>query len=309
MNSRFPSRRAFLQAVATGAAASVAALSTRAQAPALTTIALTDAIHLVAGNGGNIGAVRGADGLLLIDGGYANQTADLQRFLVGKVDARKIQILFNTHWHSDHVGSNESLGSNGVRIIAQTETKKWLSQKVNIEAFHRTVEPLQPSGIPGEVFDEGGMLNFANDRIQYRHVPFAHTSGDVYFFFRHANVLQTGDLFFNGMYPVIDYSTGGWIGGMAHALDVLVKVGNKETRIIPGHGPLGTKDDMRAAQDMLHSVASRLDGFAKRGAELSEVIAAHPTSEFDAHFGKGFLKPDDFLAMAYPSIAHHNKRG
>ena len=308
MYSRLPSRRAFLQTLAAGAAASAVPGRLHAQTPSLTTTALTDTIHVVAGDGGNIGAVRGPDGLLLIDGGFANQTADLQHFLIEKVDARKVQILFDTHWHGDHVGSNVSLGGNGVRIIAQTETKKWLSQKVNMEAFHRTVDPLDPSGIPGEVFDQGGMLNFGNERIQYRHVPFAHTSGDVYFFFRHANILQTGDLFFNGMYPVIDYSTGGWIGGMAHALDVLVKVGNKETRIVPGHGPIGTKDDMRAAQDMLHSVASRLDGFASRGASLEEVVAAKPTADFDAHFGKGFLKPEAFLAMAYPSIAHHNKK-
>ncbi len=302
-------RREFFHLLSRGALAAAAAGALRGQNDPIVATALTKNIYLIAGDGGNIGAVLGEDGLMLIDGGYANRTTELQRLLTAKVDARKVQILFDTHWHMDHVGSNESLGAAGVRIISQTQTKKWLGQKVNMEAFHRTIDPLQPQGIPAEVFDAGGMLQFGGERVIYRHVPLAHTSGDAYLFFKRSNILHTGDLFFNGTYPVIDYSTGGWVGGMAHALDVLVKVGNKDTRIIPGHGPMATKADMRASQDMLHAVASRLEPFSSRGAKLDDVIAAQPTSEFDARFGKGFLKPADFLAMAYPSIARHNKRG
>ena len=116
-------------------------------------------------------------------------------------------------------------------------------------------------------------------------------------------MLQTGDLFFSGMFPVIDYSTGGWIGGMAAALDKLLKGGDAQTKIIPGHGPLSSKEDMRAARDMLHTVNDRLGTLSKKSASLDDVLKANPVSDFDAKWGQGFLNGDRFLRMAYPSIA------
>lgn len=124
-------------------------------------------------------------------------------------------------------------------------------------------------------------------------------------FFPAANVLQTGDLFFSGAYPVIDYSTGGWVGGMAAALDKLLKVGDAQTKIIPGHGPLSSKVDMGASRDMLHMVSDRLDVFSKKGASLDDVIKANPVADLEPKWGQGFLNGERFLRMAYPSIAKH----
>jgi glyoxylase-like metal-dependent hydrolase (beta-lactamase superfamily II) len=265
---------------------------------------LTDRIALLAGDGGNVGLAIAEDGAMMIDGGYANRASEMQK-AVADTASQPVKLLFNTHWHSDHVGSNELLGRSGVKIMAHQNTKFWLSQKVTLEAFNMTVEPLKPEGLPGQVFVDGGKMTFGKEKIEYKWIPNCHTNSDCYVFFPAANVLLTGDLFFSGAYPVIDYSTGGWIGGMATALDRLMKVGDAQTRIIPGHGPLSSRDDMRASRDMLHLVSDRLGTFSKKGASLDEVLKAAPLADLDPKWGQGFLNGERFLRMAYPSIAKH----
>jgi glyoxylase-like metal-dependent hydrolase (beta-lactamase superfamily II) len=127
----------------------------------------------------------------------------------------------------------------------------------------------------------------------------------VYLFFPGDNVLQTGDLFFNKTYPVIDYTTGGWIGGMHMALESLLKVCDAKTRIIPGHGPMATKEDMKASRDMLQLVHERLESANKAGKTMDDVLKDPPIKDLNDRWGKGFLTPDRFLKMAYPSISKH----
>jgi cyclase len=265
---------------------------------------LTDRIVRLSGDGGNVGLVIADEGLMMIDGGYANRALELQKS-VAETDSHRVKILFNTHWHGDHVGSNELLGKAGVKIIAHQNAKYWLAQKVKMEIFDTTVEPLKPEGIPAQTFTEGGKMTFGKEKIEYKWVPNSHTDNDVYLFFPAANVLHTGDLFFSGMYPVIDYTTGGWIGGMAAALDKLLKVGDAQTKIIPGHGPLSSKDEMRASRDMLHTVSDRLQTYSKKNATLDAVLKANPVADLESKWGQGFLKGDAFLRMAYPSLAKH----
>jgi cyclase len=299
-------RRVFLRSLLPGAA--VLSLTCRGfgQAPPdpIRVTRLTDRIALLAGDGGNVGLVIAEDGLMMIDGGYANRALELQK-AVADTDAHRVKLLFNTHWHGDHVGSNELLGKAGVKIMAHQNAKFWLSQKVKMEAFNTTVEPLKPEGIPSQVFTDGGKMTFGKEKIEYKWFPNAHTDNDTYLFFPAANVLHTGDLFFSGTYPVIDYSTGGWIGGMATALDKLLKVGDAQTKIIPGHGPLSSKEDMRASRDMLHTVFDRLTTFSKKGASLDDVLKASPVADLESKWGQGFLNGERFLRMAYPSIAKH----
>jgi cyclase len=203
------------------------------------------------------------------------------------------------------VGSNELLGKAGVKIMAHQNAKFWLSQKVKVEVFDTTVEPLKPEGIPSKIFIDGGKLTWGKEKIEYKWVPDSHTDNDVYLFFPASNILHTGDLYFSGMFPIIDYTTGGWIGGMATALDKLLKVGDAQTRIIPGHGPLSSKQDMQASREMLHTVSDRLDAFSKKSASLDDVLKANPVSDLESKWGKGFLNGEAFLRMAYPSIAKH----
>jgi len=308
MPQRDYDRRDFLRVLGAGAAG--LSLTSRAIGQAapepIRATKLTDRIVLLSGDGGNVGLVIGEDGLMQIDGGYANRALELQRTVVN-ADSHPVKVLFNTHWHPDHVGSNELLGSVGVKIMAHQNARFWLIRQVKIEALDTTVEPLKPEGLPAQTFTDGGKMTFGKEKIEYKWVPFSHTDNDAYVFFQSSNVLQTGDLFFSGMFPVIDYSTGGWIGGMAAALDKLLKVGDAQTKIIPGHGPLSSKEDMRASRDMLHTVSDRLDAFSKKNAKLDDVLKANPVADLESKWGQGFLKGDQFLRMAYPSIAKHTQ--
>ena len=265
---------------------------------------VTERIYMISGDGGNIGLILGDNGLMMIDGGYANRAGTLQQIVAG-VDRHPVKILFNTHWHVDHAGSNELLGKDGVKIIAHQNTKYWLSRSVTSNAFATPSGPLKPEGLPSQVFIDGGRLTFGKEKCEYKWIPESHTNGDAYLFFPSANVLHTGDLFFHTTWPVIDYTTGGWIGGMATALDKLLRVGDEKTQIIPGHGPLAAKSDMRETRDMLHTAHDRLDRLSKKGATMEEVAKENPLADLEPKWGQGFLKGDRFLRMAYPSIAIH----
>lgn len=302
-------RRHFLRSLAAGAVglASTGRGFGQAAPDPIRAAKLTDRVALLSGDGGNVGLVIGEEGLLMIDGGYANRALELAK-AVADTGSHPVKILFNTHWHGDHVGSNELLGKAGVTIMAHQNAKFWLGQKVKMEIFNTTVEPLKPEGIPAKTFVDSGKLTFAKEKIEYKWVPDSHTDNDVYLFFPGANVLHTGDLFFSGMYPVIDYTTGGWIGGMAEALDKLLKVGDAQTKIIPGHGPLSSKEDMRASREMLHTVFERLEAFSKKSASLDDVLKTNPVSDLEPKWGQGFLNGDAFLRMAYPSIARHAQK-
>ena len=302
-------RRDFLQAVLAGAVGSTftyRAFAQNAPAPAITATKLAPDLVMLAGDGGNVAVVIGPEGLLLIDGGLPERSADLLK-AVSEVDGRKIVTLFNTHWHFDHVGCNEALGRMGTKIIAHENTKKHLAVRTTMEAANRTFEPLEPEGMPAETFTTGGKLTVGKQRLDYTHIPLAHTDGDAYVFFPALNILHTGDLLFNGTYPVIDYSTGGWIGGMATAAAAMAKVGDVQTRIIPGHGGLANKSDLNATHEMLATIHDRLAPMAKAGKSVEEAVAAKPSKEFDAKFGQGARKPDAFVQVAYTSILRHER--
>ncbi len=268
---------------------------------------LSDKLVLLMGDGGNVAVVIGDDGLMMIDGGLPDRSADMLKAVAG-VDSHPVKVLFNTHWHFDHTGCNEVLGRKGVKIIGHENVKKWLSQKVTMEALNRTFDPLAPEGRPAETFTKGGKMTFGKERLDYTHVNPAHTDSDTYVFFPGPNVVHAGDLFFNGFYPVIDYSTGGWIGGMAAAAETLLKIGDAKTRIIPGHGPLASKDDLKATHDMLTAIHQRLEPLAKQGKSVDEVAKEAPTKDFDDKWGKGIMPPVQFVRVAYTSILRHNHK-
>jgi glyoxylase-like metal-dependent hydrolase (beta-lactamase superfamily II) len=299
-------RREFLSALVGGAAGLSFSWRAFGQAPPtpIQVTKLTDNLVLISGDGGNIAVLLGEDGLFMVDGGYAERSGELLSKVSG-LDSHPIRLLFDTHWHVDHVGANVALGRAGVKIMANENVKKWLSQKVTMEAFNRTFDPLPAEGLPTVPFTKGGALMFGKTVVQYTHVETAHTDSDAFLFFPRQNVIHTGDLFFNGFYPVIDYSTGGWIGGMAAGADAILKVGDAKTRVIPGHGPLASKDDLKATRDMLETIHQRLEPMYKDGRSVDETIAAAPTKDFDEKWAKGTMTPAVFTRVAYTSIQRH----
>ena len=298
-------RRSLLRGLA-GAASFAFTPSLFGQADTIQSTKLTDRLYVLMGDGGNVAVLVSPDGLFMVDGGLPDRAPGMLA-AVAKVSKKPVVTLFDTHWHSDHVGSNVALGQKGAKIVAHDNVRTRLSSTQTIEAFNRKVDPLPAAGIPGVTFHDKGAIPFAGETIQYEPVAPAHTDGDTFLFFPNDNVLHTGDLLFNGFYPFIDYSTKGWLGGMIAAEDRLLTVGDAKTRIIPGHGALATRDDLKNSRDMLETVMNRFEPMVKAGKSVEEAVAAAPLKDLDALWGGGFMKPDAFVQVAYTSVLRHHQ--
>jgi len=280
-------RRELFQFVSSAAPALWLASRAAAQnQPALKLEPLADKLSLLSGAGGNIAVLRFGDA----------EAVETKAHTAGP---GPIATLINTHYHFDHVGGNERLARAGARIIAHENVLKRLSTTQHNAFLNRDMPPLDPAGRPKVTFTDAGSLEQGGEKIAYRHMPPAHTDGDATVHFVNQNVYHTGDLFFNGMYPFIDYSADGSIEGMAAAADLMIQAVDATTKIIPGHGPLATRDDLRAFRDMLAGVSDRVSKLVSAGQTLEQVQAAEPTKPYDDRFGKGFLKPADFVRMVY----------
>jgi glyoxylase-like metal-dependent hydrolase (beta-lactamase superfamily II) len=266
--------------------------------PALELQPLAGKLMLLTGDGGNIAILQGADGLLLIDSGY-DRNAEAMDKKARSVGPSPIQVLINTHHHSDHVGGNERLGREGVRIMAHENVLKRVSTPQKMAFFNREVPALAPEGRPTVTFSGGGELKHGSESLVYRHLAPAHTDGDATVHFQNANVYHTGDLLFNGMYPFIDYSAGGSIEGMIAAADRMIEAVDGQTKIIPGHGPMAVRDDVRAYRSMLAGVNDRVSGLISAGKTVEQTLAAEPTKAWDDKWGKGFMKSSDFVRILY----------
>jgi glyoxylase-like metal-dependent hydrolase (beta-lactamase superfamily II) len=292
-------RRDLFQIASSIAPALWLARSAAAQTPpALELQPLGDKLTLLTGAGGNIAILQGEDGLLLIDSGYP-QTAEAVDSKARSVGPSTIQILINTHCHLDHVGGNERLGREGVRIMAHENVLKRVSAPQKNAFFNREFPALAPEGRPVVTFSTGGELRHGGEKVAYQYLPPAHTDGDATIHFRNANVYHAGDLLFNGMYPFIDYSAGGSIEGMVAAADRIIEAVDGKTKIVPGHGPMAVRDDVRAFRAMLAGVNERVAALFNAGRTLKQAQAAEPTKPWDDKWARGFLKGSDFVRLLY----------
>jgi len=264
-------------------------------------------VHLLVGPGGNIGVSTGKDGTFLIDDQYAPLTPRI-RAAVDSIGGGPVRFVLNTHWHGDHTGGNENLGKAGALIVAHENVRKRMSVEQFLEAFDAHI-PASPEGaLPVVTFTDAVTFHLNGDEVRAFHVAPAHTDGDAVVIFAKANVIHTGDIYFNGFYPFIDVATGGSIEGMIGAADRILGLANAETKIIPGHGPLSNATELKAYRDMLAVVRSKMKPLVAAGRTLAQVQAAKPTAAFDAEWGDGFLKPEQFVANVYQSLKKSGKR-
>jgi cyclase len=252
---------------------------------------------LLSGAGGNIAFLTSSDGLLMVDSGLP----DTASAVIEKAHwaAPKIAILINTHWHFDHTGGNPAIGKSGTKIIANVNVKKRLSTKQTIGFMKRDFEPLAAEGLPAETFTGKGTLTYAGEKLHYSQMPPAHTDGDTVIHFQNANVLHCGDLYFNGAYPFVDYSTGGSIEGMIGNAARLIKMADEKTKIIPGHGAMSNKQELAEYHEVLSAANEAVSNQIKEGKPLDQITAAKPLAKWDAKWGTGFMKPDVFISMLY----------
>ncbi len=262
------------------------------------TIPVRGNVSMLMGQGGNIGVSTGADGSFVIDDEYPAHTAKVQAALTA-LSPKPIRFVINTHWHGDHTGGNAAMAGGGAIIVAHDNVRKRMSSEQFLEAFKATVPPSPAAALPVVTFADQLSFHWNGEEIRVFHVKPAHTDGDAIVYFTRSNVIHTGDIFFNGMYPFIDGSSGGSVAGMLQAVDQVLVLANADTRIIPGHGPLGTRADLVNFRSMLVTVTERISALIRQQKTLDEVVAAKPTAEFDAAWGKGFLNPESFIAITY----------
>jgi glyoxylase-like metal-dependent hydrolase (beta-lactamase superfamily II) len=215
-----------------------------------------------------------------------------------RTGSAKVHTLFNTHWHWDQTGSNATLGKAGTRIVAHENTRLWLTTDVESKWEHRTYPALPRVAQPSKTFYTSEKVSFGGETIEYAYLPQAHTDGDIYVFFKNANVLVAGDVVSVGAYPLSDYCTNGWIGGMVNATKTLVDLCNESTRVIPGTGPVQSRADVAAENEMLTAMKLKLAKLLAQGMSAQDMIDAAPTREFDAKWGD----PKLFIANAWPGL-------
>ena len=264
-------------------------------------IPVTAGIYMLQGMGGNIGLSVGKDDAFIVDDQYAPMTPKI-RAAIMTVTTKPVRFVVNTHWHDDHTGGNEAMAGSGAIIFAHENVRRRMSSEQFLAVFNARVPASPAAALPMITFSDTISFYVNEDSVRTFHVRNAHTDGDAVIFFRKANVVHMGDTFFNGMYPFIDVSTGGSLAGTIAAASQVLMATNSSTRFIPGHGPLATRADLVRYRDMLVTVRQRLSRLVARGRTLAQVSSAKPLADLDAEWGKGFMKPEMFLGIAYESV-------
>lgn len=250
--------------------------------------------------GGNVGVSVGSDGVFIIDDELEMMSPKLQAELA-KLSKSPVRFVINTHFHGDHAGGNAAFGSAGAVILAHDNVRVRLSAKELEQAKDKVVA--RPGvGLPVVTFAQDVSLHLNGDTVHVFHVPPAHTDGDVVVHFTGANVIHTGDLFLAQGYPFVDMKSGGDFQGFITAADAILAVSDDKTRIIPGHGKVGGRAELKAWRDMLEQVRQRVQKLVKQGKTLEQAILAKPTADLDAKVSPNFIQPDGIVEAAYKSL-------
>jgi glyoxylase-like metal-dependent hydrolase (beta-lactamase superfamily II) len=255
-------------------------------------------VYMLEGAGGNIGVSVGRDGILIVDDQFA-PLADKIKAALGSVGGGKLKFILNTHWHFDHTGGNTVFGPDAP-IIAQTNVRKRLEAGGAIGG--NKIEPTAREGLPVITFDESLSVHFNDEEIRVLHLPHGHTDGDSVIFFTKSNVVHMGDLFFNGKFPFVDLDSGGDVAGYARDVAKVLEAVPPDAKIIPGHGPLGTVDDLRAFQRMLEGTIDVVRKGMAAGKGLDQLKKDGLPAEF-ASFDGGFIKAGDWIETIHRSLS------
>jgi glyoxylase-like metal-dependent hydrolase (beta-lactamase superfamily II) len=266
---------------------------------------LTDTISVLDGGGSNVVALATAGGFLLVDSGAPNSSERVMAALKGLGGNARVHTVFNTHYHLAQTGNNEAFAAAGAKLVAHDRTRQWLSVDHWLPDEERYEKARPKAAWPADVFFNTGSQQIAGEQIDYGHLPVAHTAGDIYVYFRNANVLAVGDVASPVNDPELDWITGAWIGGRVDAMDALLKIGNEQTRVVPGTGPVMTRAELKAERDLMELVRQRLFKQIRQGDGPQDMVEGGVLKDLP----RTWKDPYKFLYAAARGLwGNHNKQ-
>jgi glyoxylase-like metal-dependent hydrolase (beta-lactamase superfamily II) len=296
-------RRQLMTGVVGGLLAGVV-LPRRSAGQQLGHVALNDRLSLVTTGGTNVLALSTSEGLVLVDSGAPEYTGALMASVRQFASGGRVETLFNTHWHAENTGANHLLRQSGATIIAHENTRLWMATPTWMPAEDRYRQPRPADAHPDATFYLEGSMTVEKDLIDYGYLIEAHTSGDIFVFFRDANVLAVGDVASPVRDPELDYLTGAWIGGRVDAMDRLLKLGDAKTRIVPGFGPVMTRAQLQTERDDMKTIYDRTVDRVREGDYVEDMLKSGVMNGL----ARTWKDPRKFLHDVHKGLwAHHNK--
>lgn len=255
-------------------------------------------VYILQGRGGNVGALVGMDGILIVDDDYKAISTKLAAALK-ELGSDKPRFVLNTHWHGDHTEGNEFFGKDSI-IVAHVNVRKRLLDPPVI--FGMKTAPYAAFALPIVTYTESLSLHINGEEVRAVHFPNGHTDGDTVVFFKNANVVHLGDDFFNGFFPFVDLDSGGSVQGMINNVAALIKQIPADAKLIPGHGPIATLEDLKAYHQTLVETSNLIQAEMKKGKSLDEIKKAGLPEKYKT-WGSGFIKTDFWIDIVHRSYS------
>jgi glyoxylase-like metal-dependent hydrolase (beta-lactamase superfamily II) len=254
-------------------------------------------LHYLEGQGGNVGVLVGDDGVLMIDDQFAPLSEKLTA-AIRTLSQKPIRMLINTHVHGDHTGGNENFAKMGVDIVAHDNVRVRLARSV-ANPPPPPAAALAAVALPVVTYGDTMKLHLNGETVIIGKLPPAHTDGDSYIRFVNADVLHVGDVFRTVGYPGVDGNNGGTVKGTLDALQALVDMAGPNTKIIPGHGVVSTREDVAAFRANTIEAQRRFTDLIKQGMTLEQVVAANPTADLATKFATSSPPPDEMATQRF----------
>jgi glyoxylase-like metal-dependent hydrolase (beta-lactamase superfamily II) len=297
------SRRGFLGAATASAGALLAGvpLAAREARAKLATQSLGGRLTLITGAGANVVAFGSDEGVMLFDGGRRAHAKALLKFALEASGAKKVHTLVNSHWHPEQTGLNETLGRQGARILAHENTRLWLTRPIKADWLPEPHPAFPKVAQPNRSFYTTETVDFGGEQITFGHLGQAHTDGDLYAYLPQADVLMAGGVLSSAGWPLMDWRTGGWIGGLVGAYDRLLKVASDRTRVIGADGPVVGRKELQAYRDMYFTIFDNLVKQLVKGMGPDEAYESGPAKQFEAQWGDS----KEFVLASFRSLWGH----
>ena len=265
------------------------------------TFDLGNRTYMLEGFGGNSTIAAGDDGVIMVDGQFAQMHEKLKA-AIAAVSQQPVRFLVNTHYHPDHVGGNIPFSKDGAVVVAHENVRKRLAEGTTRIVPEVKYAPAPEEALPAMVHKDGMTLQVKGRSAQLKHPLNAHTDGDTYVYFADANVLSTGDIVAMERYPNIDFTNGGSLKGMIAACDAYLALANDATKVVPGHGPLATKAQLAEFRAMLSTVRDRMIALIKEGKSEADILAVKPFADFDAKLKANEQASTNWMRVVYGSV-------